>query len=285
MCLRTKLRISVWTLVAVVALVAAVPAFAQVGRISGVVMDETGEPIKGATIRATSQQNYPGSLTTTSDERGRFSFIVQRSGQWDFLVEAPGFASTVGTSRVRLTSTQPGIEVTLERREAPEQTGVLAGANPRLISTQLAAADALFAAAKYDEAIAAYRNIKAQTPALSVVGLQLGNAYLRKKDYNRAEAEFQKVLKSDAANAAACYDLGEVKAARGALDEAAAWYQKAAAADKLWAKPLLRLAVIARDKGDREAAAGYLKKVVAFDPQSADAAQAASLLAQLGRVN
>jgi tetratricopeptide (TPR) repeat protein len=282
---RTKLCISVRTLIALVSLVAAVPAFAQVGRISGVVTDETGEPIKGATIRATSQQNYPGSLTTTSDDRGRFSFIVQRSGQWDFLVEAPGFASAVGTSRVRLASTQPGIEVTLERREAPEQAGVLAGANPRLISTQLAAADALFAAARYDEAITAYRNIRSQTPALSVVGLQLGNAYVQKKDYDRAEAEFQEVLKSNAANGSACFNLGEVKAARGSVDEATAWYQKAVAADPLWTKPLMRLAVLARDGGNRDAAIGYLKRVVALDPSSVEAAQATSLLGQLGRVN
>ena len=70
-----------------------------------------------------------------------------------------------------------------------------------------------------------------------------------------------------------------------APDEAVAWYQKAAAADKLWTKPLLKLAVIARDRGDREAAVGYLEKVVGFDPNSAEAAQAASLLGQLGRVN
>ena len=60
-------------------------------------------------------------------------------------------------------------------------TGVLAGANPRLISTQLAAADPLFAAGRYDEAIAAYQKIKAQTPALTVVSLQLGNAYRRRR--------------------------------------------------------------------------------------------------------
>jgi tetratricopeptide (TPR) repeat protein len=285
MCSRTKLCISAGALIALVSLVAAIPASAQVGRISGVVTDETGEPIKGATIRASSQQNYSGTLTTTSDENGRFYFIVQRSGQWDFLVEAPGFAPASGSSRVRLATTQPGIEVTLERREAPELAGALAGANPRLISTQLAAADTLFTDGRYDDAIAAYQKIKAQTPALTVVSLQLGNAYLQKKDYDRADAEFQEVLKSNAANASACFNLGEVKTARGSLDEAAAWYEKATAADPVWTKPLMRLAVLARDKGNREAAIGYLKKVVALDPNSAEATQATSLLGQLGRVN
>ena len=285
MSLRTKLFTPVAALLAVMTFAVAAPALAQVGRISGTVTDETGEPVKGATVHVTSQQTFRRNLTTTTDEKGRFTFIVERSGQWDFIIEAPGFGSATGSARVRLTSTQPGLEVTLERHEAPEMAGVLAGANPRLISTQLAAADTLFGAGRYEEAIAAYQKIKAQTPALTVVSLQLGNSYLQKKDYDRAEAEFQEVLKSDATNGTACYDLGEVKAARGAPDEAVAWYQKAAAADKLWTKPLLKLAVIARDKGDREAAIGYLKKVVALDPKSAEGAQAASLLGQLGRVN
>ena len=94
---------------------------------------------------------------------------------------------------------------------------MLAGVNPRLISTQLDAADQLFAAGRYDDAIAAYRKIRTQAPALTAVSLQIGNAYLQKKDYDRAEAEFQEVLKSDAANGSACYNLGDVKAARGAV--------------------------------------------------------------------
>jgi tetratricopeptide (TPR) repeat protein len=272
-------------LVPVLACLLAAPAFGQVGRISGIVTDETGEPIRGATIRASSQQSSAASLTAVSDEKGQFYFLVQRSGQWDFVVEAPGFAPTGGSSRVRLTSTQPAIRVILERREAPELAGSLAGVNPREVSTRLAAADDLLAAGHLDEAIAAYRKIRAETPALTAVSLQLGNAYLQKKDYDRAEAEFQDVLKSGAAGGTACYNLGLVGQARGSLDEAATWYQKAASADPLWPKPLLRLGVLARERGNREAAAGYLRKVVALNPKSPEGIEAASMLGELDRVN
>ena len=300
-------------LFSVMALAVPVPALAQISQIPGIVMDdeprqpvtitgpvtndraapvfrgtvmaETGEPVKGATVRATIQQPYPSSLTTTTNKDGRFAFLVRRSGRWDFIVEAPGFASVVESADVRRTSTQHRLEVTLERVEAPELSGALAGVIPLLISTQLAAADTLFAAGRYDEAIAAYQKMKAQIPALTAISLQLGNSYLQKKDYDRAEAEFQVVLKSEAANAAACYDLGQVKAARGLSDEAAAWYQKAAAADPVWTKPLMRLAVLAQSKDDREAAIGFLKRVIALNPDSSEAAQAASMLGRSGRVN
>jgi tetratricopeptide (TPR) repeat protein len=283
---RKRLLVSVPALVAALVLAASAPALAQIGRMRGIVIDETGEPIRGATVHATSQASYPKDLRTTTDADGRFTILVQRSGQWDLLIEAPGFASATGSVRVRLDdSTQRPVVSILVRREEPEATGALAGANPLLIATELDAAGRLFAAGRYDDAIAAYRKIQVQTPALTAVRLQLGNAYLQKKDYDRAEVEFQGLLKSNAANGSACYNLGEVKAARGAADEAASWYQKAAAADPLWTRPLMRLAVLARDSGNREAAIGYLKKVVALAPGSPDATQAASLLGQFGRVD
>ena len=48
---------------------------------------------------------------------------------------------------------------------------------------------------RYDQAIAAYRDIKTKAPALTLVNLQLGNAYLMKKSYPEAEAAFQEILK------------------------------------------------------------------------------------------
>jgi tetratricopeptide (TPR) repeat protein len=283
---RTNVRLGAGTLAVLVWLVAPIPAFAQAVQVLGSVTDQAGEPVKGATIHVASAQDLKELLTASSDGNGRLSFLVPRPGQWDFIVEAPGFGAAAGSVRVRLAPPRPiVIEVVLERRDAPGLSGTLAGQNPASISTQLAAAEALFAGGRYDEAIAAYRSVRVRTPALSAVGLQLGNAYLQKKDYERAEAEFEAVLKSGAANAAACYDLGDVKAARGLSGEAAAWYQKAAAADPLWPRPLMGLAVLAQNTGDREAALGYLKKVIALGPDSPDAARAAVLLGQLGRVN
>ena len=138
---RTKVCVGIVTLVVLVSLIGTIPALAQVGHVLGIVTDEIGEPIKGATIRVTTHQDSAAHLTATSSENGHFSFLVQRSGQWDFIVEAPGFASASGSTGVRFGLTRPiVIEFTLERRETPELWGVLAGVNPQLISTQLAAA-------------------------------------------------------------------------------------------------------------------------------------------------
>ena len=71
------------------------PAWAQTNRIGGVVRDETGATIRGATVRAetggTNTSAAPFTLTTATDDRGRFVFVVTRSGEWRLTLEAPGF--------------------------------------------------------------------------------------------------------------------------------------------------------------------------------------------------
>src|SRR5450432_2211209 len=69
---------------------------AQTGRVGGVVKDEAGNPIKGATITAENPAASPSSFTATTDDKGRFSIIGLKSGTWTFAAQAPGFAPESG---------------------------------------------------------------------------------------------------------------------------------------------------------------------------------------------
>src|SRR4051812_45467921 len=112
------------------ALALVIPAAAQTNRISGVVRDETGAAIRGAVVRA-AVGGIPGTspmtLTTATDERGRFIFVIARSGEWQLSFEAPGFDVMTISAPVRLTGAAPNLDVKLERHEAPEAFGALAG--------------------------------------------------------------------------------------------------------------------------------------------------------------
>ena len=77
------------------------------------------------------------------------------------------------------------------------------------------------------------------------------------------------------------FNAGEAAFASGDSAQAAEWYQKANAADDEWGKPLFKLALVALNTGDIEAALGYLDQVMEVDPDSAEGAQAAAMLAQL----
>jgi tetratricopeptide (TPR) repeat protein len=270
---------------AALVLFSARPAPAQTtNRIAGVVRDETGGPIRGAIVRAETggtASAMPQTLTAATDDRGRFIFVVARSGDWKLTFEAPGFDPATISASVRLTGAAPNLDVKLDRHESPESFGVMAGIDIKLLSSQLAAAAAMFDEGRYDQAIAAYRDIKTKAPALTLVNLQLGNAYLAKKSYPDAESAFQEILKSNADDANGLFAMGTVKEAGGKSAEAKDWYQKASSADASWTRPLMKLATLSIAGGDKGSASKYLTRVIDIDPGSADAIQALELQKKL----
>jgi tetratricopeptide (TPR) repeat protein len=258
------------------------PALAQSSRIGGVVRDETGETIRGAIVRAetggTNTSAAPVTLTTATDNRGRFVFVVIRSGEWRLTFEAPGFDAQTIPLSVRIGGAAPNLDVKLERRESPEAFGALAGIDSKSLSAQLAEAAVLYDEGRHDQAIAAYREIKARAPALSLVNVQIGNSLLAKKSYAEAEAAYQDALKSDPADANALLAMGLLREAQGNAADAGNWFQKAAAADAVWTRPLMKLAAIASAAGDRATASQHLTRVVAIDPTSPDGQSASAML-------
>jgi tetratricopeptide (TPR) repeat protein len=270
-----------YALAAAMVLGMSAPALAQ-NRIGGVVRDETGSTIRGATVRAetggTSNSSAPVSLTTATDDRGRFVFVVVRSGEWRLTFEAPGFDPQTVPLSVRLGGAAPNLDVKLDRRESPEAFGALAGLDSKSLSAQLAAAAVLYDEGRHDQAIAAYREIKARAPALSLANLQIGNSHLAQKSYAEAEAAYQEVLKNDTADTNALFAMGVLREAQGNAAEAKNWYEKAAAADVTWTRPLMKLAALASAGGDRATASRHLTRVVEMDAGSPDAQSAAALL-------
>jgi Flp pilus assembly protein TadD len=293
-------------------------ALAQTGRVGGVVKDEAGQPIKGATVTAENPNASPSSFTATTDDKGRFSIIGLKTGQWNFTAQAPGFAPEMGKLPIAtIGAPNPPLAFTLRKGAGgPAAAGSALGSMAaKDLQADLAAADLLYNSQKWDESIAAYRAIMAKAPSLSVINLQIAAAYRNKKEYDNAIASYNELLKTDPNNDKAkvgigmtnlekgdlqaaedtltkaaesasptrevFYNLGEVKFAKGQADEAAKWYQKAVDLDATWGKPLLKLAFVALNKGDNAGALKLSEKVVAVDPTSPEAAAAKQLIEQL----
>ena len=77
-------------------------AYAQGSRVVGIVKDETGQPIKGATLSLENPEAIPRNFTATSDDRGRFAIIGLKSGEWSIVAQAPGFIADAGRVVVRV---------------------------------------------------------------------------------------------------------------------------------------------------------------------------------------
>ena len=304
-------------MLAVCALVTA-PAAAQSsqGRISGVINDENSKPIKAATVEAENTDTNQ-SFTATTDEKGRFTFIGLRPGTWQFTAAAPGYFADRGSMPIRVGSPNPPIVFALKKSGAPNG-GVLGNVQSKDLQNDLLAADQLFNARRYDEAIAAYRAIMEKAPTLTVINLQVGNAYFNKKDYGSAVNAYSDLLKTDPNNAKGVvgiaraelargnaqgaeaalkkaadnpaaasrevYDsLGEIEYDRSNIDDAVKWYKKASDLDPSWGKPWYRLALCAQKTGDTAAATADFKKVLEVDPVSIEAAMAKAALDQQAR--
>ena len=294
----------------------AATASAQTGRVGGQVKDEAGQPIKGATVTAENPGASPSSFTATTDDKGRFSIIGLRTGQWTFTAQAPGFGPETGKLPVQtIGAPNPPLTFTLKKGGGGAPAGALGGMAAKDLQAELSAADALYNAQKWDESIAAYRAIMTKAPSLSVINLQIAAAYRNKKDYDAALAAYSELLKTDPNNDKAkigvgmtnlekgdieaaektlteasqstnatrevFYNLGEVEFAKGKPDEAVAAYTRATQLDPRWGKPLFALGKVALNKGDTKGAIDAFNKVIEVDPSSPEAAQAKAVVDQL----
>lgn len=307
-------RIVSWLLGIVLLLPAlAAPAAAQIGRVNGVVKDEGGQALKGATITAENPDSGQ-TFTATTDDKGRFTMIGLRTGGWRFIAQAPGYSPEVGTMGVRMGAPNPPVTFAL-KKSGVVNFGPLGGVTGKEIQTDLAAAESLYGQRRWDDAIAAYKAIMDRTPTLAAINLQIAAAHRQKKDYGAALAAYGALLKADPYNEAAevgiaqtlmergdtaaaeqsllraaenantgrgvFYSLAELKAAGDDGAEAARWYQKAAEADPSWGKPLYKLGLSAMRKGDAADATRLLAQVIKVDPTSPEAALAKSSLESL----
>ena len=311
--MRERLKLSLAALAVV--LLGALPVAAQTGRVGGLVKDDKGQPLKGATVVAENPAASPPSFTATTDDKGRFSIIGLRAGNWKLTASAPGFQPSVGQVPIRtIGAPNPPVEFTLAAG-APGPTGALAGVNTKELQGELAAAEAKMNANDFDGAIAAYQAMLTKVPALTMLHLQIGRAQRMKKDYTGALASYQALLAADPNNERAkieigmtnlekgdfaaaetalleasqstsasrevFYNLGEVKFAKGETDEAMKYYQRAIDIDANWAKPYFKMGLGRLQKADSPGAIQMMEKVIAVEPNSAEAVQAKALIEQL----
>ena len=181
------------------------------GRISGIVKDEDGNGIQGATVAAEnlvrrSARRGARSTTTataTTNGSGRFAFISLDRGQWRFVIRAVGFEPVQGVAPVRRSG--PGIVVQFTMKAdkfnpRPPAAGILAGLTTRELVESLEAAEGLFDRGAYDAAIDAYRSILDRVPALTSLSLQIGHAFREKQEPDQALAAYLTLLDTDPSN-------------------------------------------------------------------------------------
>jgi tetratricopeptide (TPR) repeat protein len=113
-------------------------------------------------------------VTATTDDKGRWAIIGLSSGEWRFIVEAPGYVTASATFPIRIAAAPP-MTFTLVHDPGP-----LPGALDKNIQQQIAEANTLRDQGRLDQAIAAYDDIRNKNPKLTAVNLVLGDTYRQK---------------------------------------------------------------------------------------------------------
>lgn len=277
------------------------------GRVTGTVKDPKGKPIAGAKVTATA----PGEdreLETETDKDGKWALLGFRTGTYEFTFTAPGYQPQGYTNEMKQMGRNRSMDIVLQ----PAQAGQAGGGG---VGPALDAANELFDAEQYPEALAKYEEILAEQPTLYRLYYNIGSTYRRMGDLEKAKESYEKVLAEDPMNTSALVSMGDVLVEQGKLDESVPYFEKAIdqtqdeivpfnvaeiymsqgkAAKAIeyykiaverkpdWAEGHLKLAYAYLNTGDMAAARASFEKVVELaPPDSPTAAQAQGALSAL----
>jgi tetratricopeptide (TPR) repeat protein len=311
-----------WLSFAIFVLFSAIPSVSQEGlgkgRISGVVVDESGNPVEGALIAVESAMT-DAKLEGKSDKEGRFAVAGMGTGMWRITASKQGYADSFVDMNVRQLAPNPPITFTLKK-----MAGLAALKTDEESFALLDRGNSLLQEEKYDEALQVFDEFATKYPEVYQVHLNIGTCYSKKDDLDKAAAEFQLVLdkalqvhgdykkdteatlrafsglgeiylkKGDFEAAqkqfsqaleisprdeVAAYNVGEVFFSNQQIEDAIKYLELAIQIKKDWSKPYLKLGYVYLNKGDYARSLEYFNAFIQMDPENPEVDQVKNVVA------
>ena len=256
---------------------AAAPLAAQdwkgMGRFEGRVLDPSGQPVVGASVKLFLPERG-GGTTVKTDKKGKWAIGGVAAGKWNVDIQAEGFVPSKGNFTLPSEDARPApIVITLEKAQAAAPV-----ADPALLAA-VEKGDAAYKAGKFPEARAEYEKVLTLRPDLGPTLHELiARCYSQEGNYAKAVEHLQPVLdaRPDDANVRV---LMAQEALRGGLldkglDLLKGLDEKAITNPEIY----FNVAAILRNQPDASTDAakvamitGYLSKAIALDPKYVDA--------------
>ncbi len=294
--MKTRLAFAVVSGLVWLAVFSADSAYAQLGFISGEIVDEAGKPLADVQIRIEGIDN-PRKLKLKSDKKGKYlhagvpiqgtyRVIAEKEGFTTEYVEGvrPGFTRDdergvvnftmrVGRSgplAFEMTEAQRA-EAARQAEEAKKQAEALE--KIRAVFTQGVEA---FNAGQFEQAAAAFEEAAQVDPGQAVIWGNLANTYSKLRDHDKAISAYTKAIELDPQNAGYLQNLGSAYAAKGDAEKARELYEKAAALaaatnPKDAATNYYNMGVTYINTGKSQEAMEALKKAIEMDATHAEA--------------
>jgi len=237
-----KKHISLVALFALLLSLSAAPVWAQTtGTVKGVVKDQNGKPLEGATVElVSSDTGRKYDLKTNS--KGEFLYIAIIPGTYDVTLLKDGNvldkSGKVGISagdeprilNFDLTPTKQAPGATEEQKKQKEAT-LKQNEKIKTLNASLAQAKQLEDGGKWDEAITVLQQATQVDPTQDLVWFALGDAQRGAKKYTDAIESYQKAIAIKSTVGAYHNNLADSYAKAGQTEKAVQEYAAAAAAE------------------------------------------------------
>jgi len=265
--------------VLVVAMLLAVPGFAQTGSMSGKVVDTDGKPVNGATI-SIDRQGIAGHFEVKTDNKGQYIHAGLPTGQYKVAVTKDG-KTLMTNDRVTVGFGQEAkADFDLKNAKAAgsnadieEQKKKIAEEKAKNDATKAAfeGARAAMTAKNYDEAIRLFKEAAEKDPTQHVIFANLADAYSQAKKYDDSAAMYRKAIEIKGDESAYYNNLGIALGNGGKIDEASQALQKAAELNPAGAgQSYYNLGAVLTNRGRTKEAGDAFKKSIEFNgPPSA----------------
>jgi len=255
----------------------AVPAFAQTGNISGKVVDETGKPLTGVTI-SIDRQGISQHFEVKTDGKGQYLHAGLPTGAYRVAVMRDG-KPVMTNEAVRVNfggDTKADFDLKNARAAGnnAEEAKKIAEEKAKAEATKASfeGARAALVAKNYDEAIRLFKEASEKDPTQHVIFANLADAYSQAKKYDDAATAYLKAIELKPDEAAYYNNLGIVYGNAGKIEDATKNLQKAGELNPAGAgQSYYNLGAVLTNKGRTKEASDAFKKAIEFNPNFANA--------------
>jgi tetratricopeptide (TPR) repeat protein len=256
---------------------AATPAYAQLGSLTGKVLDEAGKPVPDADVQLdfNGEQNFHFTVKTDKNGNWTRAGLIAVGGRWNITAKKGGLTGTLSNVEVALGGAKPVPDIVLRSGAAAAGTAGDAKKNAEAKKV-LEEANAALAANNYDVAIAKLTEATTKVDKCTECFLRLGDVYTKKTEFDKAEAAYKQALTLDEKSADAYDGLAILYNTTKKFDEAGkasakAIELRAASGGPVDANAAYNAGVIFWNQGKIPEAKEQFSKAVQANPTMAEA--------------
>lgn len=289
------------------------------GRLAGVVVDGEGNPIQSVKLVIEFLGKDESTLESTSDKRGRWSFLGLGTGRWKITASLDGYIPSALDFHVSqleknpkitlilkklLESDKPFIEDEgsfefLEKGNELYEEGKYAEAlsafeeflrlNPKAYLARLNIYNCYRELGEYEKAIEQCNLILENVSQDETLGKEMaakalagiGECYLLQKDMENAQKYFEKSIETYPENELIAYNVGEIFFSNQKLEEALVYFILASEIKPDWSDSYYKLGLVYLNMSDYTKASEIFEKFLTLEPDTERAVSVKNILEQI----